>query len=96
MSYFTREGKRNTLDGTLKKLFFLSFQKQQFKQINRPSLMSMSHFQYKLTTKAGNLVLNLEEKAEKKKKYKIIHAFFQACNITSDQKRTRSFQHRRS
>lgn len=32
--------------------------------------MSMSHFQYKLTTKAGNLVLNLEEKAEKKKNMK--------------------------
>lgn len=28
--------------------------------------MSMSHFQYKLTTKAGNLFLNLEEKGEKK------------------------------
>lgn len=30
--------------------------------------MSMSHFWYKLTTKAGNLFLNLEEKAEKEKK----------------------------
>lgn len=36
----------------------------------------MRHFQYKLTTKAGNLVLNLEKKAKKKKDDKIIHTFF--------------------
>lgn len=31
--------------------------------------MSVSHFWYKLTTKAGNLFLNLKEKAEKKNAY---------------------------
>lgn len=63
--------------------------------------MSVSHFWYKLTTKAGNLFLNLKEKAEKKNAYIwnnpwIFFFFFEVFIITNDQKRILKFQHQRS
>lgn len=63
--------------------------------------MSVSHFWYKLTTKAGNLFLNLKEKAEKKNTYIwnnlwIFFFFFEVFIITNDQKRILKFQHQRS
>lgn len=62
--------------------------------------MSVSHFWYKLTTKAGNLFLNLKEKAEKKNAYiwnnPWIFFFFEVFIITNDQKRILKFQHQRS